>query len=301
MIMITLNNVLTLKLNHNTFQVIEALEYCDRVFPEIPDGQIFPVDVTYDSHSRGDPSPPLPHHPTPHHCSTDVVIRPPQHLLPHLSFIYSQVVACVVETQKDKQTGCTEETLFAQLKALAAAITDWSRVVLAFEALWASGTGVLATPAEVQEVLAKLRQWLRQNVSNTVANTTRIIYAGSVSSTNCQELATLKDLDGFLVGSAALKPDIVHIINARTTHVSRLNLTPHKDASLPLIKIVPLNPVNTCRSTQSTETTRMRNMTGALWATQVQLMATTRRIQHLRQQHFQNKSLPLRRCPKRSI
>ncbi|KAG7167229.1 Triosephosphate isomerase B-like 2 [Homarus americanus] len=133
-----------------------------------------------------------------------------------------KVVACVVETQKDKQTGCTEETLFAQLKALAAAITDWSRVVLAFEALWASGTGVLATPAEVQEVLAKLRQWLRQNVSNTVANTTRIIYAGSVSSTNCQELATLKDLDGFLVGSAALKPDIVHIINARTTHVSRL-------------------------------------------------------------------------------
>ncbi|XP_053650254.2 triosephosphate isomerase-like [Cherax quadricarinatus] len=133
-----------------------------------------------------------------------------------------KVVACVVETAEDRKTGNTRETLFTQMNALAAAITDWSRVVLAFEALWASGTGVLATPGQVQEVLAELRQWLKDNVSNSVANNTRIIYAGSVSSANCQELARLRDLDGFLVGSAALKPDIVDIINARCYNLSTI-------------------------------------------------------------------------------
>lgn len=133
-----------------------------------------------------------------------------------------QVVACVCERLEDRESNHTEEVLFAQMKALAAGISDWSSVVIAFEALWASGTGILATPAQVQEVLAKLRHWLHHNVSQQVANTTRIIYAGSVSSSNCQELARLKDLDGFLVGSAALKPDFIDIINARKSHVSRL-------------------------------------------------------------------------------
>lgn len=129
-----------------------------------------------------------------------------------------KVVACVCE----KESGTVEEVLLPQMAALAAGITDWSRVVIAFEALWASNTGILATPAYVQDVLAKLRHWLRHNVSEEVSNTTRIIYAGSVSSTNCQELATLKDLDGFLVGSSALKPDIIDIINAKGSHVSQL-------------------------------------------------------------------------------
>lgn len=129
-----------------------------------------------------------------------------------------KVVACVCE----KESGTTEEVLLPQMANLTAGITDWSRVVIAFEALWASGTGILATPDYVQDVLAKLRHWLRYNVSEEVANTTRIIYAGSVSSGNCQELAKLKDLDGFLVGSAALKPDIIDIINARGSYVSRL-------------------------------------------------------------------------------
>ncbi|XP_042212897.1 triosephosphate isomerase-like [Homarus americanus] len=133
-----------------------------------------------------------------------------------------KVVACVCERKEDRDSNRTEEVLFRQMETLAASISDWSRVVVAFEALWASGTGILATPAQVQEVLAKLRYWLRHNVSQEVANATRIIYAGSVSSGNCQELAKLKDLDGFLVGSAALKPDIVDIINSRSTHVSRL-------------------------------------------------------------------------------
>ncbi|XP_066950538.1 triosephosphate isomerase-like [Macrobrachium rosenbergii] len=133
-----------------------------------------------------------------------------------------KVIACVCETQEDRQQNLTEEVLQSQMASLASAITDWSRVVLAFEALWASNTGVLATPAQVQEVLSMMRRWLRDNVSDKVANSTRILYAGSVSSSNCQHLAMLPDLDGFLVGSAALKSDIVDIINSRRSYVSQI-------------------------------------------------------------------------------
>lgn len=112
--------------------------------------------------------------------------------------------------------------LFKQLTSLAAAITDWSRVVLAFEALWASNTGVFATNQQVQDALGLVRNWLRNNVSDKVADTTRLIYAGSVSSDNCREMASLENLDGFLVGGASLKPDIVDIINSRRSHVSEL-------------------------------------------------------------------------------
>ncbi|KAG0723939.1 Triosephosphate isomerase B [Chionoecetes opilio] len=134
----------------------------------------------------------------------------------------AKVVACVVERAEDRESQLTEAALARQMQALAPAVTDWSRVVLAFEALWASGTGVLATPSQVQEVLYMLREWLRLNVGSHVAETTRIIYAGSVSAATCQELASLDDLDGFLVGSAALKPDLVSIVNARHPRPSKL-------------------------------------------------------------------------------
>ena len=131
-------------------------------------------------------------------------------------------MACVCETKKDRAEGLTHQVLAAQMESLAASISDWSRVVVAFEALWASNTGVLATPAQVQEAMAMIREWMRQNVSNDIADSTRLIYAGSVSSDNCEELARLRDVDGFLVGSAALKPDIVDIINAGGSYVNRL-------------------------------------------------------------------------------
>nr|XP_027207600.1 triosephosphate isomerase-like [Penaeus vannamei] len=76
----------------------------------------------------------------------------------------------------------------------------------------ASATGRVC--CAVQEALAKLRHWLRANVSDKVANSTRILYAGSVSSSNCRELAQLEDLDGFLVGSDALTLDVVPAITS---------------------------------------------------------------------------------------
>ncbi|KAK1312526.1 hypothetical protein QJS10_CPA07g00190 [Acorus calamus] len=84
-------------------------------------------------------------------------------------------------------------------------VSNWSNVVLAYEPVWAIGTGKVATPAQAQEVHFELRKWLKENVSAEVAEATRIIYGGSVNGANCKVLATQPDVDGFLVGGASLK------------------------------------------------------------------------------------------------
>jgi triosephosphate isomerase len=94
-------------------------------------------------------------------------------------------------------------------------VKDWNRVVLAYEPVWAIGTGKTASPAQAQEVHAQLRQWLKDNVSQEVSDNTRIIYGGSVTAANAKELAQEKDVDGFLVGGASLKPEFVQIVNAK--------------------------------------------------------------------------------------
>ncbi|XP_068208204.1 triosephosphate isomerase-like [Palaemon carinicauda] len=126
-----------------------------------------------------------------------------------------KVIACIGEKLEERENNQTDEVVFAQMTALQPNITDWSRVVLAYEPVWAIGTGKTATPEQAQDVHAKLRNWLSENVSSEVAESCRIIYGGSVSPANCAELAKMGDIDGFLVGGASLKPDFVTIINAR--------------------------------------------------------------------------------------
>ncbi|CAD6232698.1 unnamed protein product [Miscanthus lutarioriparius] len=127
-----------------------------------------------------------------------------------------KVIACVGETLEQREAGSTMEVVAAQTKAIAEKINDWSNVVIAYEPVWAIGTGKVATPAQAQEVHASLRDWLKTNVSPEVAESTRIIYGGSVTAANCKELAAQPDVDGFLVGGASLKPEFIDIINAAT-------------------------------------------------------------------------------------
>lgn len=87
--------------------------------------------------------------------------------------------------------------------------------MLAYEPVWAIGTGKTASPQQAQEVHQKLRQWFSENVSPQIAETIRIIYGGSVTANNAKELASQADVDGFLVGGASLKPEFVQIVNAR--------------------------------------------------------------------------------------
>ncbi|KAK1270619.1 hypothetical protein QJS04_geneDACA021613 [Acorus gramineus] len=127
-----------------------------------------------------------------------------------------KVIACVGETLEQRESGSTMEVVAAQTKAIAEKVSKWSDVVLAYEPVWAIGTGKVATPAQAQEVHFELRKWLKENVSAEVAETTRIIYGGSVNGANCKVLATQPDVDGFLVGGASLKAEFVDIIKSAT-------------------------------------------------------------------------------------
>lgn len=126
-----------------------------------------------------------------------------------------KVIACIGETLQEREAGQTEAVVFRQTKALAALIKDWTNVVLAYEPVWAIGTGKTATPAQAQEVHAALRKWLTENVSPEVSAALRIQYGGSVTAANAKELGSQPDIDGFLVGGASLKPEFVQIVNAR--------------------------------------------------------------------------------------
>jgi len=116
-----------------------------------------------------------------------------------------KVIACIGETLEEREANKTMEVCVKQMKQIVANVNDWSRVVIAYEPVWAIGTGKTATPAQAQEVHASLRQWLASNVNASVASSVRIIYGGSVKGSNAEELARQTDIDGFLVGGASLK------------------------------------------------------------------------------------------------
>lgn len=125
------------------------------------------------------------------------------------------VIPCIGETLKEREDGQMFNVLERQLGAIADKVSDWSRVVLAYEPVWAIGTGVVATPEQAQEVHAFLRQWVTRNIGPDVAASLRIIYGGSVNDGNCVDLAAREDIDGFLVGGASLKGSaFVQICNA---------------------------------------------------------------------------------------
>ncbi|CRG84447.1 triosephosphate isomerase (TIM) [Talaromyces islandicus] len=126
------------------------------------------------------------------------------------------VIVCIGESLEEREANKTIEVVTRQLDAVAKLLSEdqWAKVVIAYEPIWAIGTGKVATTAQAQEVHASIRQWL-QKISPSVADNTRVIYGGSVSEKNCRELAKENDVDGFLVGGASLKPAFVDIINAR--------------------------------------------------------------------------------------
>lgn len=115
------------------------------------------------------------------------------------------VIACIGELLEEREAGKTFDVCYQQLKAFAGALPSWDNVVIAYEPVWAIGTGKVATPDQAQEVHVAVRDWLKKNVSDEVASKTRIIYGGSVNGGNCAELAKKDDIDGFLVGGASLK------------------------------------------------------------------------------------------------
>jgi triosephosphate isomerase len=116
-------------------------------------------------------------------------------------------ILCVGESEEARDGGQTEGVLERQLRADLAAVesTELARVVVAYEPIWAIGTGRTATPEQAQEAIAFIRDVLRERGGD--ADAVRILYGGSVKPDNAGELLAQADIDGALVGGASLDPD----------------------------------------------------------------------------------------------
>lgn len=115
-------------------------------------------------------------------------------------------ILCVGETTEERRQGLTFTTVEGQLRAGLAEVTAdvIGKVVLAYEPVWAIGTGVNATPAQAGEVHGYLRGLLSELGSKEIAGAVRIIYGGSVKPENAEALAAEPEIDGSLVGGASL-------------------------------------------------------------------------------------------------
>jgi triosephosphate isomerase (TIM) len=117
-------------------------------------------------------------------------------------------ILCVGESEEERQSGDTERKLRHQVQeGLEKVPTErLSEVVVAYEPIWAIGTGVVATPEQAQEACAFVRALVATR-SEEAAAAVRVLYGGSMNADNAAELLALEDVDGGLVGGASLKPD----------------------------------------------------------------------------------------------
>lgn len=124
-------------------------------------------------------------------------------------------ILCVGESEEARDAGQTEAVLEHQLQADLTAVepAEMPRVVVAYEPIWAIGTGRTASPEQAQEACAFIRDVLRERGGE--ADAVRILYGGSVKPANAAELMALPDVDGALVGGASLDPeDFAAIVEA---------------------------------------------------------------------------------------
>jgi len=117
-------------------------------------------------------------------------------------------ILCVGETEAERDGGETEAVLARQLAADLGSVAPpgLAELVVAYEPIWAIGTGLNATPQQAQEAIAFIRERLRE-IDSAAAGEVRILYGGSVKPANAAELLAQADLDGALVGGASLDPD----------------------------------------------------------------------------------------------
>jgi len=125
-------------------------------------------------------------------------------------------IVCVGETLEQREAGQTAAVVSAQLGAVLSLLDEAgvAKIVLAYEPVWAIGTGRTATPEMAQEVHAQLRAQLKEK-NAVAADTVQILYGGSMKPDNAKELMAQPDIDGGLIGGAALKAaDFLAIIHA---------------------------------------------------------------------------------------
>ena len=123
-------------------------------------------------------------------------------------------IVCVGETLEERETGKTEAVLHRQLEEGLNGVEDLTKLVIAYEPVWAIGTGKTATAAQANETIGYIRKTLGELFCEKCAAKVRIQYGGSMNAGNCKELMAQEEIDGGLIGGASLKaPDFSAIVN----------------------------------------------------------------------------------------
>ncbi|HIV00242.1 MAG TPA: triose-phosphate isomerase [Candidatus Stercoripulliclostridium merdipullorum] len=125
-------------------------------------------------------------------------------------------IICVGETLEERESGKTAEVVIRQINGAFKDIEkyDLKKIVVAYEPVWAIGTGKTATAQDANDTIAVIRKALRKLYGKTAANAMRIQYGGSMNAKNADELMSMKEIDGGLIGGASLKAaDFARVVN----------------------------------------------------------------------------------------
>ena len=130
-----------------------------------------------------------------------------------------KVILCVGESLEQREQGTAERVVSGQLEGGLSGLTasDLDRIIIAYEPVWAIGTGRTASPEQAQEMHAFIRRVFMERYSNQAADELRVLYGGSVKPDNIAGLMSQEDIDGALVGGASLKADsFAQIVNYKS-------------------------------------------------------------------------------------
>lgn len=145
-------------------------------------------------------------------CETDDMVN--KKVIKAIEYGITPII-CVGESLQQRENNVTIEFVRMQIKNALANVNenDALKIVIAYEPIWAIGTGKTATTNQAQEVCHEIRNVLAQIYNQNIADNIQIQYGGSVNSKNASELFNMPDIDGGLVGGASLKNDFVSIVN----------------------------------------------------------------------------------------
>ncbi|MCQ2345793.1 MAG: triose-phosphate isomerase [Paludibacteraceae bacterium] len=129
-----------------------------------------------------------------------------------------RVIFCIGEVREEREANCQNEVVRSQMEGSLFDLSEenFRKITLAYEPVWAIGTGLTATPDQAEQMHAFIRSTVAERYGQAVADDTTILYGGSCNAKNAAELFSNPDVDGGLIGGASLKaPDFMTIINAR--------------------------------------------------------------------------------------
>ncbi|MDY0028573.1 MAG: triose-phosphate isomerase [Pseudobdellovibrionaceae bacterium] len=137
-----------------------------------------------------------------YHCETNNIIAKKAE---HAIAAGLKVIICVGETENERQEGLQNPVVIMQLKESVPEVANGQNLVIAYEPVWAIGTGKSATPDDVREMHGVIRRYVQEKLDNP--ESVRILYGGSVKPENAVELLHIENVDGALVGGASLNAD----------------------------------------------------------------------------------------------